>query len=65
MPSEQVVVFCENCKKSHIHIRQRPNHVLHLLLTVITFGVWIIIWFFKALFTNTNPVCSKCGFEKK
>jgi hypothetical protein len=23
---------------------QRPNHVLHLILTLVTFGVWGIVW---------------------
>ena len=23
---------------------QRPNHVLHLILTLITFGLWAIVW---------------------
>ena len=22
----------------------RPNHILHLLLSIITFGLWLIIW---------------------
>ena len=23
---------------------QRPNHILHLILTLVTFGVWGIVW---------------------
>ena len=23
---------------------RRPNHILHLLLSVITLGIWIIVW---------------------
>jgi len=23
---------------------RRPNHVLHLLLTVLTFGLWAVVW---------------------
>ena len=64
MPSEQVVLFCENCKKSNIHIKQRPNHTFHLLMAIITAGIWIVVWLFKAIFTNTKPVCSKCGYDK-
>lgn len=30
----------------------RPNHVLHLLLSVITCGLWLPIWM---LLTMTNP----------
>jgi hypothetical protein len=25
---------------------KRPNHILHLLLSLISFGIWIIIWIF-------------------
>lgn len=26
-------------------VQDRPNHVLHLLLSIITFGGWIPVWF--------------------
>lgn len=28
----------------------RPNHVLHLILTIITLGLWAIIWILVAIF---------------
>ena len=28
---------------------ERPNHILHLLLTLITFGLWAIVWIIVAL----------------
>jgi hypothetical protein len=27
----------------------RPNHILHLILTIITLGVWAIVWILIAL----------------
>lgn len=27
---------------------EKPNHILHLLLSVFTLGLWLIIWFFTA-----------------
>jgi hypothetical protein len=27
----------------------RPNHVLHLILTLVTFGLWAIVWIALAL----------------
>ena len=65
MPSDQVVVYCKNCKKSTIQIKQRANHVLHLLLSIVTFGIWLIVWFFIALFTSDTPTCTVCGNEVK
>lgn len=28
----------------------RVNHVLHLLLSIVTLGAWLIVWFFIACF---------------
>ena len=29
---------------------RRPNHVLHLILTLVTFGLWAIVWILVAGF---------------
>jgi hypothetical protein len=65
MPSDQVVVYCKNCKKSTVQVKQRANHILHLLLSVVTVGIWLIVWFFIALFTSDTPICTICGNEVK
>jgi len=65
MPSDQVVVYCKNCKKSTVQVKQRANHILHLLLSVVTVGIWLIVWFFIALFTSDTPTCTICGNEVK
>lgn len=31
---------------------RRPNHVLHLILSLVTLGVWIPVWFFVACFAG-------------
>ena len=23
---------------------KRPNHILHLLLSIVTFGIWLLVW---------------------
>ena len=28
----------------------RPNHILHVILSVLTFGVWLVVWGALALF---------------
>ena len=28
---------------------KRPNHVLHLLLTLVTAGMWLVVWLFLTL----------------
>ena len=63
MPSDQIVVYCKNCKKSTVQVKQRANHILHLLLSVVTVGIWLIVWFFIALFTSDTPTCTICRNE--
>jgi len=31
---------------------KNPNHILHLLLSLITFGVWIFIWILMIFFSR-------------
>jgi hypothetical protein len=33
-----------------------PNHILHLLLSVITAGLWLPVWFVMAVTTKPNRV---------
>jgi len=28
---------------------KRPNHILHLILTILTLGVWAIVWIIIAI----------------
>ena len=31
---------------------QRPNHVLHLILSLVTLGIWLIVWLLVAIFAG-------------
>lgn len=39
--------------------KSKTNHILHLLLSLLTAGIWIIIWFFVAIGNNSRR--SKMG----
>lgn len=39
--SEQIIIIKEQDR--------RPNHILHLLLSIVTGGLWIPIWFIVSL----------------
>ena len=54
------MLICQTCGKSTVHLIERPNHVLHLLLTVFTFGVWIIVWLLVGL-SERRATCTVCG----
>jgi len=30
-------------------IGNRPNHILHLLLSIVTLGIWILVWIFVSI----------------
>lgn len=35
---------CKVCKARRKVSRPRTNHILHLLLSVVTCGLWLLIW---------------------
>lgn len=36
--------FCKQCNERRKIERERPSHLLHLILTILTFGIWLIVW---------------------
>jgi hypothetical protein len=59
MPSAQMMKECYKCQKSTLHIQEKANHILHLLISVVTAGLWLIVWL---LFIRSgDPKCSICG----
>ena len=52
--------FCCYCDAQVRLERPNPNHVLHLLLTILTGGLWVIIWIGTSIqFGGWR--CSRCG----
>ena len=54
---------CYFCQKQTVHIQRRINHILHLLLTVLFVGLWLIVWVGIAVFGTRTPVCTVCGMS--
>ena len=52
---------CVHCKKNVMAQANKPNHVLHLILTVITAGLWAIVWLLLAAGSSGNYRCTECG----
>lgn len=51
---------CPTCAQQRLIRQQRPTHVLHLLLTIFTFGLWGIVWLILA--SRESPArCTFCG----
>lgn len=55
--------FCKNCQEETIHERPSTSHVLHLLLSVITVGLWIPVWILVAMSNGSQGVCLTCARE--
>jgi hypothetical protein len=54
--------WCPECKKYVLAVRPRTNLMLHLLLSVLTMGVWLIVWACTAdLGTRKPHRCPVCG----
>lgn len=59
MPTSQLMKKCVECNKMTMHFQEKPNYILHVILSIITAGVWLIVWL---LFINAkDPQCSICG----
>lgn len=53
--------ICKTCNKRTLHVQTTPNHVLHLLLSVVTIGLWLIVWLLITVFKDDSWRCSECG----
>lgn len=60
MSVEYSTGFCKNCGKKKKLVRKGTNHILHLILSIITCGFWIIIWILASIFKD-HWRCDTCG----
>lgn len=61
--SVQQALYCSICEKKTVHNAKKTNHILHLLLSVLTAGLWLIVWLFVADNNSHKRVCANCGLE--
>lgn len=52
-------MWCDDCQDWQAAVSPGPNHILHLLLTLVTGGIWIIVWIFAGLVSDFR--CRECG----
>lgn len=61
MPTfEETQKYCQDCKQNALVRRRGTNHLLHLLLTIVTGGLWLIVWIL-AVPKFGGWRCSQCG----
>lgn len=59
---KQTSSYCKTCGKQTLHTKQTPNHILHLLLSLVTLGLWLIVWLIIVVANSgKRPRCSVCG----
>ena len=60
MAEEKRSGHCKDCGERRVVFRRGTNHVLHLILSLVTMGLWLIIWFGAAVkFGGWR--CDQCG----
>lgn len=61
MGQKQTGRFCSHCQKNTMAIGNTPNHLLHLVLTILTAGLWLPIWILVCIGKIGGYRCSQCG----
>ena len=51
---------CDDCGRLVLARRPGPNHVFHLILTILTGGLWLIVWILS-IPRMGGWRCSGCG----
>lgn len=59
-----IKAFCPRCRHRHEFVRAKINHRLHLILSVVTGGIWLISWVALCLRIRLSPWnCEHCGWN--
>ncbi len=63
MAEEKKSGYCKGCQKQVVVFRKGTNHILHLLMTIITGGLWLFLWLGLTIkFCGWR--CTQCGSSK-
>jgi len=54
--------YCKRCEKHVLAQKKTANHILHLLLSIFTAGLWIIMWILVGIRIG-GWRCSQCGLK--
>ena len=57
---KQTSAWCGVCGQQRLFTAPTPSHLLHLVLSILTFGLWLIVWLIIG--GKTAPYrCTVCG----
>jgi hypothetical protein len=57
--------YCATCGQQRMFVKSRINHVLHLILSIVTVGLWaIFVWLPLGIINSARGLrCSTCGMK--
>lgn len=62
----QSTAYCPVCQRQTLYAKEGLNHVLHLILTLVTLGLWGIVWIILGIASAAKPTrCTQCGTTRK
>lgn len=62
MAVDQEQRHCVDCQRSTLHVRQRTSEMWGCLITILTAGLWLPIWFLMWVFGRLKGFhCQVCG----
>lgn len=62
MAIEQKQIFCQRCNELVPADYEKVSHILHLLLSVVTGGLWLVVWLWLIIFKGKKATCVRCGY---
>ena len=57
--NNQRLEYCRKCNKTTIHMGHATNHLLHLLLSVLSAGLWVPIWIITTIRNEFSYACTQ------
>ena len=61
MPRVYESKYCHYCQRMTLHSREGVNHLLHLILTILTSGLWLLVWIALIVMSKFRPwYCEVC-----
>jgi DNA-directed RNA polymerase subunit RPC12/RpoP len=61
MGQKQTGRYCAHCKSNIMATGNTPNHLLHLVLSFFSFGLWIPVWILVSIGRFGGYRCTQCG----
>lgn len=58
---QQSSKFCRHCRRQVLAQRQGPSHVIHAILSLLTAGLWLVVWLLACVIQVGGWRCQVCG----